>query len=56
MCRKVGKSAKDSSGLLLTQTKHIRDFLIKTNMANAKPTPTPMSPNVKMSNQDSPIF
>ena len=33
---------RDCSGLCLTQTKYIQDFLIKTKMDQAKPASTPM--------------
>ncbi|WJX96151.1 hypothetical protein P8452_77393 [Trifolium repens] len=38
-----------SGGLLLNQSKYIRDLLIKTNMENSKPIGSPMVSNCKLS-------
>lgn len=38
-----------NGSLLLTQSKYIRDNLVKTNMAEAKPISTPMSSSCKLS-------
>ena len=40
----------------LTQKKYVRDLLIKTNMAEANPSPTPMCPSHKLHKGDSEAF
>ncbi|KAL5818331.1 hypothetical protein ACOSQ4_022173 [Xanthoceras sorbifolium] len=43
---------RDSSGLYLTQTKYVTDFLSKTCMADSKPCDTPMCTSSKLSAED----
>lgn len=43
-------SRTSQGGLLLSQAKYINDLLMKANMADCKPLPTPMVSNLKLSN------
>lgn len=45
-----------SQGLLIHQTKYIKDLLQKANMVDCKPCLTPCHPNQKLLNHDSPPF
>lgn len=42
-----------TGGVVLTQTKYIKDLLTRANMINAKPLPTPMVSNSKLSKHGS---
>lgn len=42
----------DKTGLYLSQRKYVKNLLKKTNMVDAKPTPTPMFENQKLSLED----
>ncbi|KAL5855596.1 hypothetical protein ACOSQ4_005398 [Xanthoceras sorbifolium] len=47
---------KNSSGLLLTQTKYVTELLNKTNMVSSKPCATPISFGTKLSLHDGELF
>ncbi|KAL5822841.1 hypothetical protein ACOSQ4_020741 [Xanthoceras sorbifolium] len=47
---------RNSSGLLLTQTKYVTDLLNKTNMLSSKPCATPIGFGTKLSLHDSELF
>ncbi|KAL5764857.1 hypothetical protein ACOSQ2_017451 [Xanthoceras sorbifolium] len=50
------EALRNSSGLLLTQTKYVTDLLNKTNMLSSKPCATPISFGIKLSLHDGELF
>lgn len=50
------EASRTNSELRLTQQKYLKELLLKTNMANSTPCPTPMCPSHKLHKSDGPLL